>query len=181
VWSGHEECDDANEVSTDGCAACVSAGRAFITSTTYNGNLGGQSGAAAKCQSRANSAGLGGTWDAWIGTNVNGPATRFVPAALGYVRVDGVLIANDFADLTNGSLDQTLSISEYGDSLSGYEVWTGSSWSGVATSATCTNWTSSSAGVTGEYGLSNSISSTWSDAGSPAACNVTRRLYCFEQ
>ncbi|MCX7616324.1 MAG: prepilin-type N-terminal cleavage/methylation domain-containing protein [Patescibacteria group bacterium] len=40
----------------------------FVTSTSYSGNLGGRTGADSICQSVANSAGLGGTWKALIGT-----------------------------------------------------------------------------------------------------------------
>src|SRR3989344_7858176 len=51
----------------------------FLTSTIYDGNLGGISGADAKCQARANTFNLGGTWKAWISdsnTN-NDPESRF--------------------------------------------------------------------------------------------------------
>jgi len=40
--------------------------RVFVTSSSWNGNLGGLSGAGAKCQQAADAAGLGGTWVAWL-------------------------------------------------------------------------------------------------------------------
>ncbi|MCY1004304.1 DUF1554 domain-containing protein [Nannocystis pusilla] len=180
-WLGHEECDDANAVAGDGCHECQAATRAFVTSTTYDGNLGGLEGAAAKCQARATAAGLGGTWDVWLSTDTSAPLTRFVPNAAGYARRDGSLIANDFADLIDGSLDNLLSQTETGVSVGNSDVWTGTDPFGVATTATCNNWTSNSSLVSGEYGRSSTSTSTWSDNGTPAACNGLRRLFCFEQ
>src|SRR3989344_6490978 len=40
--------------------------RAFVTSATYHGNLGGLAGGDAECQSLANAASLGGIWKAWL-------------------------------------------------------------------------------------------------------------------
>ena len=46
--------------------------KVFNSSTSYNGNLGGLTGADAKCQSRAAAAGLTGTYKAWLSsTTIN--------------------------------------------------------------------------------------------------------------
>ena len=179
VWAGHEQCDDGNDVQGDGCFECEPAKRMFVSGATYNGNLGGLSGAAAKCQERAAVYGLGGTWDAWLSTDASSPLTRFVPSLAGYVR-QGIIVANSFDDLTDGTLDNGIYTTETSTSVSGSDVWTGTSPFGAATTATCNNWTSNSSLDTGEYGRSGLGTSAWTDNGDPGTCNTTRRLYCFE-
>lgn len=63
---------------------CVKAHRIFLTSTVYDGNLGGLAGADGKCQARATAAGLGGTWKAILSTrtvdardHVDGTVARY--------------------------------------------------------------------------------------------------------
>nr|WP_276603086.1 DUF4215 domain-containing protein [Nannocystis pusilla] len=180
AWAGHELCDDGNATQGDGCFECLPAKRAFVTSTTYDGNLGGLAGAAAKCQTRADAAGLGGTWDVWLSTDASSPSTRFLPSLPGYRRIDNVIVANTLADLTDGTIDIAISVTELGTTPSASDVWTGSGPNGQATTATCTNWTTNSSAVTGEYGRSNGSNAVWSDNGNPATCNGLRRLYCFE-
>src|ERR1051326_3970478 len=55
---------------------CVAGFRVFVSSTTYDGNLGGFDGAAAKCQAVATAAGLGGTWAAWISASGHSGKTQ---------------------------------------------------------------------------------------------------------
>ena len=174
-----EQCDDLNLIEGDGCFACALSRRAFLTSTTYDGNLGGLAGAAAKCQTRAAAAGLGGTWDAWLSADGSTPLTRFVPSPAGYRRTDNTTLANSFADLTDGSLDVTLSYNELGVSVIGTDVWTGTTAAGAASAAHCSSWTTNNVGVTGDIGRSNMASATWS-LNSASTCNLLRRLYCFE-
>src|SRR5262245_26846429 len=63
--------------------------RVFVTSTKFNGNFNGLTGADAQCQARADAAGLGGAWMAWLGNGVDGPATRFTHSAAPYPRMGG--------------------------------------------------------------------------------------------
>jgi hypothetical protein len=63
---------------------CETGARIFLTSTVYDGNLGGLAGADAKCQARANAASLGGNWKAILSTrtvdardHVDGTIPRF--------------------------------------------------------------------------------------------------------
>ncbi|MCA9638983.1 MAG: DUF4215 domain-containing protein, partial [Myxococcales bacterium] len=106
VNNGVEECDDGNQNNNDGCnSMCkLEARRVFVTSTLYQGNLGGLAGADAKCQARAQAAGLPGTFLAWLSDNTNNPNTRFTKSMGPYVLVNGTKIANNYTDLTDGTL-----------------------------------------------------------------------------
>jgi hypothetical protein len=155
--------------------------RAFVTSTLQRGNFGGAAGADAICQARANAASLGGTWLAWIADTAvpNTPSNRFI-GSTPWVRVgDGVKIADDLTDLTNGNIDAALNRNEFGTTVApGTAVWTGvTSANGIAAER-CTNW-STTAG-TGRRGSVTRYNGQWTDAGT-SSCNTTRPLYCFEQ
>jgi hypothetical protein len=77
----------------------------FITAGVF-GTAGGVAGADALCASEAAGLGLTGTYLAWIADGVSDPASRFPLNAGPYVReADGVTIADDWADLTDGTLD----------------------------------------------------------------------------
>ena len=52
----------------------------FVTSQQNSGNLGGLAGADAKCQSRANTGGLPGSYGAWLSTGQGSPQSRFPPS-----------------------------------------------------------------------------------------------------
>ena len=79
----------------------------FVTSETYTGALGGLDGADALCQERANDAGWPGTFKAWLSDRDTSVSQRFDRVFYGtpFVRTDGVRVANDWADLTDGTLN----------------------------------------------------------------------------
>ena len=56
----------------------------------------------------AENAGLTGTFLAWNSTDSDSPADRFFKSNDPYVRVDGVRVAQDYTDLTDGELDEIL-------------------------------------------------------------------------
>ena len=96
-------------------STCAKARRViFVSSALYTGNLGGLAGADAICNMRAQAAGLPGTYMAWLSTNqANGtPATRFTQSAQPYRKVDGVLVANNWADLIDGTLASAIDKTE---------------------------------------------------------------------
>jgi cysteine-rich repeat protein len=87
VWSGKEQCDDGNMVGNDLCNPnCTKPKLVFITSGSWNGNLGGLAGGDGKCQTLANAAALGGTYKAWLSNNTQQPAVRFTKSTTGYAR-----------------------------------------------------------------------------------------------
>jgi hypothetical protein len=77
----------------------------FVTSVGPRpGALGGLAGADKLCQSLATDAGLSGTFLAWLSTDKESPSTRFTKSGPGWALVDGTMVAESWADLTDGSL-----------------------------------------------------------------------------
>lgn len=164
--------------------------RVFVTSTTYTGNLGGLSGADAKCQARADAANLGGIWKAWLSSSTEGsPSTRFIKDTGPYKNILGNVIANSWSDLTDQALENSLAVNENGalqNITEPWNVWTNTWTSGsiydTATNLTCDNWTSDSSSMTGRGGASWKTDFRWTASEiSGEKCNTLKRLYCFEQ
>lgn len=157
----------------------------FITSTVNEGNLGGLVGADAICSSLASAAGLAGTYKAWLADDSCGPADgcrSFVQSTVPYVRVDGKRIADDWADLTDGTLQATISIDETGASQSSMAVWTNTLPSGFPESVDdCGDWSSGFGGESGGVGSSFFDNDFWTSGPFPSACDNPSALYCFEQ
>ena len=152
---------------------------AFVTSSTFSGDLGSISGADQICQNQAVAAGLPiNTYVAWLST----PSIKAVDrmgSARGWVRVDGKPFADTLADISAGRMFHPLRVDEYGnfdDTSWGY-VWTGNiNWAGQGES--CSSWTSSDRQSMGEYGTSDGMGYVFRDFGS-LSCRELARLYCF--
>lgn len=166
----------------------TSSRRVFVTSATYNGNLGGLTGADAKCQTRATAASLGGSWKAWLSDGGTSAASRLEHETMPYKLLNGNTIASNWADLVDGLLLNPLSITELGTaranpsgSLESSGVWTNTNNLGglTATNSNCQNW-SSGQGLQGGYGTWSSLN-YWTNSGFAYACNVQFPIYCFEQ
>ena len=170
--------------------ACGSGGtcRVFVTSTTYDGNLGGLSGADQKCQERAQAAGLPGTYLAWLSDRLgNSPSTRFAHASGPYQRVDGVTVANNWADLTDGLLGAPINVMELRTVVGDPTLaWTHTLTSGAedqrSSSANhCLHWsTNDTSSFLGDTGSAIHSGLSWTQYG-PIFCSHVRRLYCFQQ
>src|SRR5215207_1922206 len=118
------------------CGAGVPC-RVFLSSTTYDGDLGGLSGADAKCQGLAKAAGLPGIYKAWLSDNTGAPSARFVASSSPYQLITGKPIAANFADLTDGNLLARISVTEKGGAY-GTTVYTWSNTKSDGTSASTT-------------------------------------------
>lgn len=179
-----EHCGECGRECGSGmCVAGRCTARVFVTSTLFKGNLGGLSGADQKCQALADAANLGGQFRAWL-SDANTPITsRFQPSEGRYVRVDGVVIANDWSELALGkTLQNPISVDETGTSLLGAAapyVWSGQGTDRNGHAAYCADWTSNSED---ESGLIGSFTSTvdWQKLLVAADCIIGMRLYCFE-
>jgi hypothetical protein len=162
-----------------------------IASQMYDGNLGGLVGADLKCQMRAMAAGLPGTYMAWLGDNTGSPAARMTKSLMPYVRVDGTKIANNWADLIDGSLIAAVNMTETkgvpptGNTScagSGFKtVWTNTQANGTQGNgaASCTHWTSVNGGSA--WGRADAVDSTWTSWCSGGLCSWVSPLYCVQQ
>lgn len=166
-----------------GGTQCVSANRVFITSTGSTAKLGGVDGADAKCQSLADAVHLGGTWRAWLSTASNTkPNSRFTYATKPYRLLDGTLVANNYADLTSGSIRAKIQIDETGKNVGNPEVWTGTATNGNGAVTGCGGFTDDSDAATpATVGVADQQNGAWTNVYQQSCNRTTQRLYCFEQ
>ena len=183
----------------DNCGTCVGGNTGqtpcthkivFVSSNTYNGNLGGLTGADAKCQTLANNAGLSGTFKAWLSDSSGSPSTRFTKSNVPYKLVNGAIIADNWSDLTNGDIQNPINIKETGQAYTSI-VWSQTSYDGTLQTYSsyniCAQWTSSSSidGYRGLSGDSRVKTSQWTEwaftTSNPPQCWSTLAIYCFEQ
>lgn len=155
----------------------------FLTSTTHvGGALGGLVGADAICQQKAQAASLPGTYMAWLADSTGSPVTRFVRSTGPYRRVDGVTVADNWTDLTDGSLAATLNLTETGTSVnSGPSAWTHVQADGTAEADPdhCGNWGSPSG--SGDFGRAALTDTKWTDDELTNCSAAPLHLYCFQQ
>ena len=156
---------------------------AFVTSEEFDGNLGGLAGADAKCQNAATTAGLDGSWKAWVSVDTNSvPAARFAFPARGYETIDGRFLGGTNFDTFPEEILNPLDVDENGQAvvLGNTFVWTGIESRGRATSS-CIEWTSNSNADDGATGTTSGTSTNWTQAISHVDCSNVQHLYCFEQ
>lgn len=160
----------------------ASAGKkVFVTSATYNGNLGGLAGADAKCQTAASSAGLANAanFKAWLSDSTTDAVSRLTSDGP-WVRLDGVPVAGSKADLTDDSINTSLAVTEnttyFANNLG---AWTGTLKSGLKDTNTCNNWSDATVGFSGTSGAVSSSNDGWTQM-SATVCNASFHLYCFE-
>lgn len=163
--------------------------KVFITATAYNGDLktagsgsDGLDGADKICQLKASTAGLPGTYKAWLSSGSVSAKDRLTHGQSAYKRMDGITVANNWNDLTDGSLLNSINRNEYGNLQSGsLPTWTNTKIDGALVSAnSCNNWTNGTAGYSAGNGFGALTSSSWTHSVS-ISCDYLRRVYCFEQ
>jgi hypothetical protein len=167
----------------------------FVSSMAYQAaNLGGLSGADAKCQALALQANLAGTFKAWLSDSQVSAATRLAHSALPYVLVDGTLVASDWSQLTSGSLAHPIDRTETGGppptgGVPGVldAVWTNTKDDGTIYSITdCGDWSSPSQLSLFHFGSASKSTGAWTldttntETGSWCA-GFTAALYCIAQ
>jgi hypothetical protein len=189
--------DDAAEAGPDAPVETGPTERmVFVSSALYDGNLGGLSGADAKCQALATNAGLAGTYKAWLSDSASPAVNRFTHSTVPYVLVDHTTVANDYFTLTGGGpLLHAIDLTETGQAApvgtcqcssqgSIPTVWTYTNADGTQFgSGNCSDWTSSS-GARPLVGEANTALSPWwtNYCGSYYhTCSDTAALYCFQQ
>lgn len=182
----------------------------FITASTYNGNLGGISGADAKCQADSNKPATG-TFKAMLVDGVSRTACTTDNCSGGVgENVDWVfqsgriyIRASDSASLlspnpagilpvtTNNFSTNPFTLNHSFDSGSLKEYWTGFAisnyWQEATqfTENTCNDWTTGAVTATasngGRVGASNSTTYSSIRSGSGRSCDTSNYLLCVEQ
>jgi len=167
--------------------SCATRKRVFVTSQLYTGNFGGLAGADARCQERADAAGLGGTYMAWLSDNTGSPSTRFTRSSVPYVLVDGTVVADNWTDLTDGTIDAPINRTELngappnGDmTCTSVSVWTNTRTDGTQWNPgnSCNNWTGTGSALWGYFTLA---SAEWTTACQGGICTWREPIYCFQQ
>lgn len=188
-----EACDDGNLSDADNCSAgCDKLKRVvFVSSTLYTGNMGGLAGADAKCQALATSAGLPGSFYAWLSAGVTSPETRFLRSTVPYVLPDGTQVAKHWTDLTDGILQHPIDLTEKStpasipaDGCGGGKptVWTNTRESSVVWNPDgCSGWTKTTGA--GRLGHAKATNFTWTRfcEGMANSCGWHAAIYCVEQ
>ncbi len=186
ILQNWEECDDGNTIPGDGCSSvCISERyyRVFVTNQTYNGNLGGLTGADNICTNTANAANLGGNWKAWLSDSNQNASSRLIHSNYPYKRLDNRTIANNWNELIDGTLSFQINVNELGGTIIGRAI-TATNEFGNFVGDDCNDWTNSSSNPIGYYyGSSGSFDSFWTMSNTLLNCDgsILPRLYCFEQ
>lgn len=185
-WANCGECGRScdSEQACEG-GECITARRVFVTSAAYTGNLGGLEGADARCQAHADAAGLDGVFLAYVFGPFAG-GERFERPELPFVRLDGVRVANGWADLSDESLAAAIEIDEQRMTAVG-NAWTGRvNVVGNPENNHCSNWTYDQTGCLepgvpcGGAGEVPTLDAHW-DGYYVFNCSDAYRLYCIEQ
>lgn len=160
----------------------------FVTSDVYTGeDIGAAIGADGRCNARAALAGtlpqlVGRSFQAWVSDDLANftASARLTHGTRPYRLVNGVLVANDWNQLTSGSILHPINVTEQGSVVGQELVWTGTNALGEVATKTCTSWSINGADNTGTVGRANVTDSTWTNSGI-SMCGVGHRLYCFER
>jgi hypothetical protein len=202
--SGQGTCDFVPDTLPTG------AGYVFVTSGTFDGNLGGIAGADQKCQAAAAGGNLTGTFKAWISDLNDLPNDPARPTVNAVDRITAagpwylpcrtaekklIRAFNNKAQL-GGTPLLSLNCTEQAAPVpvgSPAGVWTGTSTGGTAKSlqdssgdprSNCRGWKDNGSGFSLAAGVSGSINdpaSNWTDVGStPRNCVNLLRLYCVQ-
>ena len=193
-----EECDEGDANGAGLCTkSCELFGQVvFVTSDSFNGDLkayasmngDGIDGADAICQARAAKAHLRdpGAFMAWISADAeSAPANRY-PGSITMsgpfiLPVEGIVVADDWSELTSGVLQHAIDRTELGEPLADARVWTNTTPTGELSDAetSCEGWSSASL-VKGRTGRSSEAGSFWTELAFEK-CNVAdQHLYCIE-
>ncbi len=156
----------------------------FVSSATFTGAFGGVPAADRTCTELAAAAGLAGTYRAWLSDAAgHSPSVTFTRSDVPFVMTSGVRVADGWADLTDGTINNPIVVDEQGNQPDTVPVvWTGTDPSGqpASSGATCSGWAAASGAVSGQVGVFDALGTGWS-ASSPVACDQPGRLYCFQQ
>lgn len=153
-------------------ASAQAAQRVFVTAGTFTASFGGLAAGDQICNVEAQTAGLPGTWVAWLSDDVTDARDR-LPGNGPFVRTDGTIVAADRAELLSGTL--TNSIVTGGN----VGIWTGTYADGTRSGFSCQGW-SEETQVLGTYGGANRTNYLWTAVATAPCDRIEAHLYCFE-
>jgi hypothetical protein len=175
--------------------------RVFVSRGLYRGNLGGVSGADAKCQAEAAQAQLGGKWNAWISSGLPTPA--FPPRWEEHVRpevshaIDHIADAGPWVDVPRESVlfqhHVTLTgyprapvrLDQFGVAVEDHApIWTGTDFGGRSTDySNCNAWHFDGPGQrrAASFGRAAETSAEWTRAIGLRECDQPAHVLCFEE
>jgi hypothetical protein len=168
----------------------------FVTKARFISDLGGLVGADAKCQVEADDPASivpSGTYLAWLSDGTDSPDTRFKKSSHPYLLSDGTKIAENYTDLTDGSILHVINLGPTGATFGYHKYWTGTKPDGTpmqafkpnaqknscnAWNGTTVYWASAAVGMTHvkSGGWTSNYLSDCRDAG-----RGRHRLVCFQQ
>lgn len=162
---------------------------AFVTSGTWNGNLGGLAGADTKCNTEAAAAGLGGSWIAGVamasGSSTGGPVYRIPWNWTTLKNMNNATVATSWNDLADGTIAAPINRTASNGAPTASYVWTASADpatghdpSGKSGDVLCSSWTSTSGTVS--FGTINSTIAHFAAWGVYGSCTGSYALYCFQ-
>ena len=115
----------------------------------------------------------------YLSNSTKSAKDRIFQSAGPYLLINGNVVANNFQDLTDGTLKISIFVDENfesqppsGSGSAAVRVWT-------ATKEACDDWTVN-AGVSGLYGELTTSSFLWTKD-DESGCGNSHRLYCFQQ
>jgi hypothetical protein len=205
VQPDHEICDPAAEPAEEDPVAdvecdegCRYAGRiVFISAAAFDGNLGSVSDADLKCQVMAAKfdSEHATHYRAWLSDGESSPVTRFAHgpefAAVPYVLRNGVQVAASFDALVLSGVENPITMTETGETLTMVKVWTNTSYEGLPVSGVnhCGAWKQGVPVATARFGLNSAPIAglkNWQDnrhwtTRDDEFCSKALHLYCFEQ
>jgi len=160
----------------------------FVTSASFKSNMGGLKGADAKCQAEADSSTSivpSGTYLAWLSDGTDSPDTRFTKSSHPYLLPDGTKIADDYTDLTDGSIQNFINIGSTGKPVGWKFFWSSTDSDGTSEQdfLTCEGWTWADTSTTIPHsmvGITTRKSTLWTSYGRER-CGKPYRLVCFQQ
>ena len=149
-----------------------------------------------------NVANLGGVWKAWLSDSTTSASSRLNHYNGTFMRMDCAVVANNWTDLTDGTLQNPINVNEKGEVIpysTGGTAYEGIPYSNAWTSTfangeidtnynhsydygSCTSWTygDTSPYVGGQFGQAYVTNNFWSEGGG-GYCYPEMKLYCFEQ
>ena len=184
-----EDCDDGNDVPSDGCNHCGRDRLVFVTSEEYSGgSFVGLGGADQRCRSLADQVGLPNFagFKAWLSDSQTDARDRMFRGRGRYVLINGLVVADSWDALLAGQLDNPINVTQLSETKD-YFAWTGTNPDGTAVAGAdhCSDWTGDLFANEGYWGNTQAVSAEWTLAVSmidqPQICLGDLALYCFEQ